>query len=432
MSRIESGQLRLDMQPVVPAGVIAKAIDAVLPAATAKGIDLRTVLDPRAGIVSADPDRLQQIVWNLLTNAVKFTPPGRQGHRRRRGAPQRGRGAASATTARASRPSSWPACSIASSSRTRRRRGATAASASACRSPANWRSCMAAACKRRALAPAKAPTFRLTLPLMARGRGPTQRSAASQPGQNVRASRATSDGSKASVCSSSTTKMMAREIGALRAPPCRRQRLRGGERERGVRPAAQGAAGGDRLRHRHARCRTATTSSAGCAPCAEKTAARRRRRLSPPSPASRTSERAIEAGYHMHLEQAARPRRADRGRRLAGADRPLSGGDRLRAGPSVRAMRPKRSRGADRRRGRRPAAPWSSRTGACVHGDRREAMAAREARAGRPSSARSAGSASEAQLVAIVGERFDGEAEHAARPSPARGQRRSASARRHR
>ena len=76
MSRIESGQLRLDMQPIVPAGVIAKAIDAVLPAASAKRIDLRTILDPRAGIISADPDRVQQIVWNLLSNAVKFTPHG--------------------------------------------------------------------------------------------------------------------------------------------------------------------------------------------------------------------------------------------------------------------------------------------------------------------------------------------------------------------
>jgi PAS domain S-box-containing protein len=76
LNRIETGQLRLDMQPVEPAGVIAKAVDAVLPAATARNIDLRTVLDPRAGIVSADPDRLQQIVWNMLTNAVKFTPAG--------------------------------------------------------------------------------------------------------------------------------------------------------------------------------------------------------------------------------------------------------------------------------------------------------------------------------------------------------------------
>ena len=76
LNRIESGQLRLDPQPVEPAGIVAKAIDAVLPAASTKHIDIRTVLDPRAGIVSGDPERLQQIVWNLLTNAVKFTPAG--------------------------------------------------------------------------------------------------------------------------------------------------------------------------------------------------------------------------------------------------------------------------------------------------------------------------------------------------------------------
>ena len=76
MNRIESGQLRLEMQTVEPAGVIAGAIDAVLPSAEAKGIKLRTLLDPAAGAVSGDAGRLQQIVWNLLSNAVKFTPEG--------------------------------------------------------------------------------------------------------------------------------------------------------------------------------------------------------------------------------------------------------------------------------------------------------------------------------------------------------------------
>ena len=74
MNRIESGQVRLEMQLVDPALVISNAIEAVLPAATAKGIAVRTFLDPVAGVVSGDPERLQQIVWNLLSNAVKFTP----------------------------------------------------------------------------------------------------------------------------------------------------------------------------------------------------------------------------------------------------------------------------------------------------------------------------------------------------------------------
>ncbi|HWP44267.1 MAG TPA: ATP-binding protein [Blastocatellia bacterium] len=74
VSRIVSGKMRLDVQPVELAPVIQMAVDSVRPGADAKSIRLSVVLDPRAGPVSGDPTRLQQVIWNLLSNAIKFTP----------------------------------------------------------------------------------------------------------------------------------------------------------------------------------------------------------------------------------------------------------------------------------------------------------------------------------------------------------------------
>jgi CheY-like chemotaxis protein len=71
-----TGKLRLDVRPVEPAAVIEAALDAVRPIAADRGITLVPALDPQSDPVYADPDRLQQVVWNLLTNAIKFTPRG--------------------------------------------------------------------------------------------------------------------------------------------------------------------------------------------------------------------------------------------------------------------------------------------------------------------------------------------------------------------
>ena len=76
VSRIIMGKLRLEMRPVDWRGLVQDAVESVRPAAEAKGVYLSTLLAHEAGEVTADPDRLQQVMWNLLSNAVKFTPAG--------------------------------------------------------------------------------------------------------------------------------------------------------------------------------------------------------------------------------------------------------------------------------------------------------------------------------------------------------------------
>jgi PAS domain S-box-containing protein len=76
ISRIMTGKLCLDLRAVKLAPLIQAVVDDVRPAADARNINLKVAFDSDIGPLLGDPDRLQQIVWNLLTNAIKFTPKG--------------------------------------------------------------------------------------------------------------------------------------------------------------------------------------------------------------------------------------------------------------------------------------------------------------------------------------------------------------------
>ena len=76
VARIVTGKLTLDRQLLELAPIIEMAVDVVRPAAEAKRVVLAPTLDPFTGTVSGDATRLQQIFWNLISNAVKFTPSG--------------------------------------------------------------------------------------------------------------------------------------------------------------------------------------------------------------------------------------------------------------------------------------------------------------------------------------------------------------------
>jgi PAS domain S-box-containing protein len=78
VSRIVVGKMRLEVAPVRLDAVIQRAIEVVRPAADAKDVRLQVVLDTEVGAVAGDADRLQQVVWNLLSNAIRFTP--KRGH----------------------------------------------------------------------------------------------------------------------------------------------------------------------------------------------------------------------------------------------------------------------------------------------------------------------------------------------------------------
>jgi PAS domain S-box-containing protein len=80
VSRIITGKLRLEVQPVQMDSVIAAAIDTVRPASEAKDVQIQLIVDSNTPPVTGDASRLQQVIWNLLSNAVKFTPKGGRIH----------------------------------------------------------------------------------------------------------------------------------------------------------------------------------------------------------------------------------------------------------------------------------------------------------------------------------------------------------------
>lgn len=76
VSRIVTGKLRISLGPVALGDVVRAALDTVRPTVEAKGVLVRAELDPAVGVVQGDASRLEQVLWNLLSNAAKFTPPG--------------------------------------------------------------------------------------------------------------------------------------------------------------------------------------------------------------------------------------------------------------------------------------------------------------------------------------------------------------------
>ena len=76
VSRAEERQLDLRIRPVSPAAIVAAAVQAAEPAYLAKKMELRCTVDERLPQLAADPDRIGEVLSNLLDNALRHTPPG--------------------------------------------------------------------------------------------------------------------------------------------------------------------------------------------------------------------------------------------------------------------------------------------------------------------------------------------------------------------
>ncbi len=226
VSRIVAGKLQLTMRPLENvAPLVNGVVESFRPTAQAKHITLRAILDQRAGPIAGDRDRLQQVVWNLVSNAVKFTPAGgrvdvrceRTNGEVEIGVTDTGKGRRSCRTS-----------STASARPMRRAHALTAASAWACRSSAIWSSCTAAPSAPRARAKARARPSRCACPWPARRwrarRPPCPRVRARRPSP-----RPTRRCRNCACCSSKTTRTRGRCSAccwSATAPRCSRWRAR--------------------------------------------------------------------------------------------------------------------------------------------------------------------------------------------------------------
>ena len=78
VSRIVLGKFQIDLRPVRIADIVEAALTTARPAANEREVKLSSVIDERESVVAADPSRMQQVIGNILSNAIKFTPSGKQ------------------------------------------------------------------------------------------------------------------------------------------------------------------------------------------------------------------------------------------------------------------------------------------------------------------------------------------------------------------